>query len=48
MTKNKSNLLYEDYKSIPNVLFLVDPPYLSTDVSAYKENYWKLIDYLQV
>lgn len=40
--------LYEEYKSIPNVLFLVDPPYLSTDVSAYKENYWKLTDYLDV
>lgn len=40
--------LYEEYKSVPNVLFLVDPPYLSTDVSAYKENYWKLTDYLDV
>lgn len=40
--------LYDEYKNKPNVLFLVDPPYLSTDVSAYKENYWKLTDYLDV
>src|SRR5690606_9639314 len=30
--------LYNEYKDVPNVLFLVDPPYLSTDASAYKEN----------
>lgn len=39
--------LFEMYKDDPNVVFLVDPPYLSTDCSTYK-NYWKLSDYLDV
>ena len=41
--------LYQLYKDIPNVLFLVDPPYLSTDTKTYHSNkYWKLRDYLDV
>lgn len=41
--------LFEEYKNIPNVVFLLDPPYLSTDVSTYnKKDYWKLSDYLNV
>lgn len=40
--------LYNEYKGNAKVLFLVDPPYLSTDVSAYKDNYWRLTDYLDV
>ncbi len=41
--------LYQKYKDVPNVVFLVDPPYLSTDTSTYQsENYWKLSDYLDV
>ncbi len=41
--------LYGLYKDIPGVVFLVDPPYLSTDVSTYnKDDYWKLSDYLDV
>ncbi len=39
--------LFAKYKDLPNVVFLVDPPYLSTDVSTYK-NCWKLKDYLDV
>jgi hypothetical protein len=39
--------LFNEYKDVPNVVFLVDPPYLSTDVSTYK-SYWKLKDYLDV
>ena len=39
--------LFEKYKSNPKAVFLVDPPYLSTDCSTYK-NYWKLSDYLDV
>ena len=35
------------YKNVPNVVFLVDPPYLSTEVGTYKM-YWKLSDYLDV
>lgn len=40
-------ILYEQYKDDPNVVFLVDPPYLSTDVGIYKM-YWRLTDYLDV
>ncbi len=41
--------LFELYKNQSNVVFLVDPPYLSTDSSTYTNNdYWKLRDYLNV
>lgn len=39
--------LFEKYKDVPDVVFLVDPPYLSTDSKTYKM-YWKLSDYLDV
>lgn len=39
--------LFKQYKDTPNVVFLVDPPYLSTDVGTYSM-YWKLSDYLDV
>lgn len=39
--------LYEKYKDEPNVVFIVDPPYLSTEVGTYKM-YWRLSDYLDV
>lgn len=39
--------LFKRYKDAPNVVFLVDPPYLSTEVGTYKM-YWKLADYLDV
>jgi hypothetical protein len=39
--------LFARFKDLPNVVFLVDPPYLSTDVGTYK-SYWKLRDYLDV
>ncbi|MBE6338774.1 MAG: DNA adenine methylase [Lentimicrobiaceae bacterium] len=39
--------LFSHYKDNPNVLFLVDPPYLSTEVGTYNM-YWKLSDYLDV
>lgn len=39
--------LFKDYKDNKRVLFLVDPPYLSTDCSSYK-NYWNLSEYLDV
>lgn len=35
------------YKDVPGVVFLVDPPYLSTEVGTYKM-YWNLADYLDV
>ncbi|MFV0537484.1 MAG: hypothetical protein ACK5M3_08930, partial [Dysgonomonas sp.] len=41
--------LYNQYKDIPGVLFIVDPPYLSTDTSTYhSDKYWRLRDYLDV
>lgn len=39
--------LYVKYKDVPGVVFLVDPPYLSTEVGTYKM-YWRLSDYLDV
>lgn len=39
--------LFAQYKESSKVIFLVDPPYLSTEVGTYK-NYWKLKDYLDV
>lgn len=41
--------LYNEYSGVDNVVFLVDPPYLSTDTSSYnKDCFWKLKDYLDV
>lgn len=39
--------LFAEFKDDPHVLFLIDPPYLSTESTSY-ENYWKLADYLDV
>lgn len=39
--------LFEEFKETPGVVFLVDPPYLSTDVGTYRM-YWRLADYLDV
>ena len=39
--------VFEQYKDEPDVVFLVDPPYLSTEAGTYKM-YWKLSDYLDV
>lgn len=39
--------LFQEYKDVPNVIFLVDPPYLSTEVGTYTMN-WGLSDYLDV
>jgi len=39
--------LFEKYRNRDDVVFLVDPPYLSTDVSTYSMC-WKLSDYLDV
>lgn len=39
--------VFNRYKDIPDVVFLVDPPYLSTEVGTYKM-YWRLADYLDV
>ena len=39
--------LFDRWKHITGVIFLVDPPYLSTDCSTYG-NYWRLANYLDV
>ena len=39
--------LFAKYKDVPGVVFLVDPPYLSTQTGHYK-GYWRLADYLDV
>lgn len=39
--------LFNRYKDTPGVVFLVDPPYLSTEVGTYNM-YWKMADYLDV
>lgn len=41
--------LFNQYKDVPNVLFIVDPPYLTTDTKTYlSDKYWKLSDFLNV
>lgn len=41
--------LCRQYRNKNRVLFIADPPYLSTDVSTYNSaEYWKLKDYLNV
>lgn len=39
--------LFKKYKDMPGVVFLVDPPYLATDVKTYTMT-WGLRDYLDV
>ena len=39
--------LFNKYKDNPNVVFLVDPPYLCTEVGTYNMS-WSLADYLDV
>lgn len=42
-------VLFERFKHCEDVVFLVDPPYLSTDSATYNSTeYWKLKDYLDV
>ena len=39
--------VYNQYKDVPGVVFLIDPPYLYTDVGTYNM-YWRMSDYLDV
>lgn len=39
--------IFARYKDVPGVVWLVDPPYLSTDSKTYRM-YWTLADYLDV
>lgn len=41
--------LFDLYKNTQRVVFVIDPPYLSTDCTTYqKMQYWKLGDYLDI
>ncbi|MBQ9658593.1 MAG: DNA adenine methylase [Clostridia bacterium] len=41
--------LFDLFSKTPCVVFILDPPYLSTDCSTYRsDNYWRLSDYLDV
>lgn len=49
VVKYDYKVLFNRYKIEKDVVFLVDPPYLSTDTSTYNsKDYWKLRDYLDV
>ncbi len=39
--------LVDRYRDSPDVVFLIDPPYIATDISTYRMD-WKLTDYLDV
>ena len=41
--------LFDKYKNEDGILFVFDPPYLTTDVKSYNNvNYWTLADYLDI
>lgn len=40
--------LFERFRLVSNVVFILDPPYLSTDCGSYQCGYWRLSDYLDV
>lgn len=39
--------LFDRYKDVPGAVFIVNPPYLSTEVGTYRMS-WRLADYLDV
>lgn len=47
IVKNDYKELFEKYRKQSGVVFIVDPPYLSTEQGMYN-NYWRLADYLDV
>lgn len=41
--------LIQQYRNDHNIVFVLDPPYLSTDIKSYKnDKYWQLKDYLHI
>lgn len=41
--------LFDRFRQVPGVVFILDPPYLSTDCGGYRrDGYWRLADYLDV
>lgn len=47
VTQSDYKELFARYKDVPGVVFLVDPPYLATEVDTYNMR-WTLSDYLDV
>jgi len=47
IVKQDYRVLFDRWKHVSGVVFLVDPPYLSTDCSTYS-SYWRLGNYLDV
>lgn len=49
VVRDDYKLIFNEFKDSDRVVFLVDPPYLSTDTATYSsDGYWKLRDYLDV
>ncbi len=49
VVKQNYSDLFSCWQDHPNVVFLVDPPYLSTDCATYTgDSYWRLSNYLDV
>ena len=49
IVKEDYMILFDAYKDREGVLFLIDPPYLSTDTTTYhSDKYWRLKNYLDV
>ena len=49
IVKKSYKELFDEYNNQSKVVFFIDPPYLSTDVSTYScGEYWKLKDYLDI
>ncbi|EFC71558.1 DNA adenine methylase [Prevotella sp. oral taxon 299] len=40
--------LIDEFKNVPNVLFICDPPYMLTEKAHYKKTYWGLGKYLNL
>jgi len=49
ITRDDYQVLFERFRGVPGVVFLIDPPYLSTNTDTYNsDKYWRLKDYLNV
>jgi hypothetical protein len=47
IVRHDYRVLFNRHRMYPGVVFIVDPPYLNTDVTTYT-NYWRLANYLDV
>lgn len=41
-------VLLDQYRDTPNVLYILDPPYLSTELGGYKSGVWRCDDYIDL